>query len=329
MQVLYIVGVNRKTRGSDKGVLKPTDIVNVVTVNATPDKDGTPLLSYQAMQTDLTSLVNNMQQAIKSGQRVEAGNFEVTGAGVKGKGASLDRLAKGNPLVIVAEVKIKGSDTLLGYIVANSSGKTSRVKKADLIGFCVKEAKEGRVPIQNAQFVNEDVAEPFIRTYKGVKFLAEYLQIGKVKNTTKAPYKTSQAAPAPENQFTPEQIKELQAAEQAGVDKTIIMNPKLSADKMHIIWTAEKNGVPARAVADPNYSKEAMMYVIVEMTHKHPYEFLLNSGYNTEQMMQLTLGYMTGVDISKYADPKLSAMEMSERRKRMELNVWSDEFVSR
>lgn len=259
-------------------------------------------------------------------------NAKLVNGKVVGSTGSLDRFdASGQQSVIISAI-VSNSGELKGYKVANREKGVKNVAAKDLISHCNRMSKSypNRAPIQNAQFVAaQGGKEAFIRSYPDGDFIQEILVTK--KNPHAAPAKPDTATAAKnvnklDELFTKEQIKQLGLGKKHGVNIRIYGNPALSAEQMRVIRGILEDGNNGKLVADPAFKVKALELYRVEMRNNKRISEIINPAYEPEQVLQLSLGQIAGVDIAVYSDPKYNANQMAEIRMRLEKNIWSHSF---
>lgn len=314
-KLLYIVGTNSKCSG---GYIDVAEIVNVVCVNF--DEAGEKPLTFETMCNLNGMALYGMLSSGAIGM-----NFKVVDGRYKGRNASLSRFAGHTPLVVVSKVMIKGINDVIGYNVADSKGKVSRVKKSVLLDFCKSSGQS--IPIQNMQWVADGANGEFLREYSDDKFAIEF--IGGIQTTkVKEPEKVEKKEVSKEKQiYTQEQQDEIDSAIANGVDASIIANAKLSPARMRNIWQAEKRGIPARKLNNPELDIKCMTLLMAEMEMGNNVDFMIDNKYDVKQITELILARDSGLDLRQMEG--LNAEEMYQKRIRMENEVWVDNFSSR
>ena len=273
-------------------------------------------------------------------------NFAVDSTGIKESCGAFSRLepTKGvEPRVILAELQTKSNRTL-GYVTASVSTGLLNIKEKDMFSFCEKARVAGVSFIQNGIYrVVKDV--PTIACYPNSPYHVIYVNVAsKVKPIAK-PVTTSSGADVlsktpdierrstskgkeklSEHGFTQDQLAELMLAKENGVNPSFIANRKLSPEQMRILWVAKKNRVASEYFARPEFSREQMIFFADRLIDKRVFKDcypIINPKYNVDQLAELYLGITQGVDISSYANEKLSAEQMYVERMRLEASTYS------
>lgn len=271
------------------------------------------------------------QGLIELRNKINITNVDIIGGKIKGKGASLERF-KGRPLVILSQL-VNTEGRIVGYKVADFSGKVSNLRVRDLVEHGIKCHNRDEVPVQNAIFVADvDDKRPHYKSYPGNPFIEE-LAI----RTTKNPYVENRTINTRANEktlmsklediYTPEQLEQLRKGKQHGVQIKIYADPKLNYRQMMALRQGLEKGLNVRPYAHPDYSYDVMQFYNLRLSFKRDIKPYLNSKYNLQQLAELALASEEGLDISQMADPELPVIKMAERRIRMENNVFNIEDV--
>lgn len=242
------------------------------------------------------------------------------------------------PIVIMAEIRSNDKyDRLLGYTVARKDGTVGTLKAATVLGECIRihlEAKKkgsDLVPIQNYIFVNDsDSKKAAIKSYDKDKTIILRRNMNKISNVQPAKVNTvenKKKLSRLEEIFTKPQIKQLQLGKKSGVDIKVYANPALSAEQMEVLRRALEENLNPRPYAHPDFSADAMKAYRIQQKYKTDIRAFINPKYNKYQILELSVGWLNGVDISKYADPKLSAEDMAKVRIEQEGNLWKESEV--
>lgn len=134
-----------------------------------------------------------------------------------------------------------------------------------------------------------------------------------------------------EKGYSEAQKKEMIASKKNGVDPTIISSPKLSPEQMRIIWTSKKNGISSEYFANPKFSVEQMRFFADRLTDRDVFlecKAIINPKYNIDQLGELYLGIIDGVDYTVYADENLSAEDMYIKRNQLMATTFSSLLLS-
>lgn len=266
-------------------------------------------------------------------------NASVQGTELKDDAGSFSRLEtkRGvSPRIIVATY-VSYAGRLLGYVIIDKNGKLSKVKKDSLYNVCEQAKARDVAYIQNgiyrvidgvpqiACYPNRDfpeIRQPKPERSKSAGVTPDLsrskTQVVENKETQKSPY-------------TPEQLKELNEAKQRGVDINLIKDPKLSAKKMHLLWEASLDGTPIGYFNNPELSLEQMRFFTSLVKSKMFAEDcipIIKKEYSVAQLGELLQGVASGLDISVYADSKLSAEDMYVQRAAQECKTYDTLFLS-
>lgn len=221
-------------------------------------------------------------------------NYKFENGTIKGYPASLDRLSK-SAFVLISEICMDGN--VLGYRLMDIRKlKICKVKKDRLTEQLDKINVE--IPIQNMMYVSDKSENGgYLKHYPNANVLCEVLQSA-VNRVEKTQGNEDINRKKVEDVFSPEQLKIIKSARHHNLDYKKLMVPELSADVMSLAYA--------------------------EMACKCRIDYFAKPVYNSAQAFQLICGYKSGVDISKYSNPKLSSTEMSEIRERLDKELWKD-----
>ena len=248
-------------------------------------------------------------------------NIDVDSAGkIIGKTGALSRFDTKNPKVIISELKTYNGK-IVGYKVAQFNGKVSNIRLEDVLGYCKRETKAGHIPFQNAQYVTDDGAG-YIRGYKPNQFIVE---VTNKKPTLTANKNTSQSASDKVNkEFTKSQIQQLKLGKSHGVDIRVYGNNKLSAEQMQEARLALEQGVNPSEYLSPDFDAK----LIKAYTHHKKYGVdisgFIDPKFNPSQLMELSTGWLNGVEVAKMGGPETPVEEMASRRIEMEVELYKD-----
>lgn len=264
-------------------------------------------------------------------------NVALKGNEVVGYGA-LSRF-KSNPLVILTRMVDK-SDNTIGYRVADSAGIIRCLRLKNIIAYCEQCANVKGVdkkPFQNAVYQREaEGKDGCIKCYPDHPFPVESVQITNrfaVKtNPTVVKSKhldLSNLADKQKSLFTPEQLKEIELGVQNGVNVSTYAIPEYHHTKMAVIREELQHGLDVSPVTDnfeyvSKCSVESLMFVLAVLSENIDVSQLLNPQYTVPQLGELHLGLISYLDINEFADPKLSAYQMSKKRIELEGNYWKE-----
>lgn len=275
--------------------------------------------------------------------QLTSSNIEIVNAGVDiengkrvliGTTGSLTRFASGQkPYVIISQISADGSNKVIGYRVASANGKVLKIRIEDLLKFATERTNRGDgVPFQNGQFVGTGDGAPYIRAYPGGEFLQEGLTSGRAKDIHTAVNDREKNLNRVNNErlgFTKQQLAEIEAARNAGVDIGIIANKLFSPRAMRALWQTEAKGFNTRPFADPAYKVEVIELLCVAIQNGIDVTPILNPKFTVSHIRELLVALEDGVDITDIADPNLSAREIYERVLRASQGIWCDAEVSK
>lgn len=263
-------------------------------------------------------------EIVTATKTLKAINFNTDRGKVVDEVGKFSRLKDNNrfsPRIVLAEI-VTESKRLLGYILINKLGQIEKVKRADLLLICKQAKSLGASYLQNAIYKEVD-GKGAIASYPNKPFIRI---VNRANKTDKKPVSHVDKARNKENlksvdKYTQEQMREMQLAEERGINKILIANPKLTPKQMRIIWVAKKNGMASEYFANPKFSEDVMKFFADRLVSKKMFnecKVLFNTKYDVKQLSELYLGIYSGVDISKYSDPSLSSEDMYFKRVQME-----------
>ncbi len=286
--------------------------------------ENTSAWKYERRIVDENTLIN----VINMGGKIINAELDAKGR-LKGEPASFSRFEK-SQLVIISEL-VNDNNIVVGYKVARSDGSVRNIKLAELVAYGFRCEQNGLIPVQNAIFVADSKdKKPHYKAYKEGQFIVEKLPSNsKVKfnnKLEKAPEKekTIDKAQYVRDIYTDEQLKELKAGKDNGIDFRIYSNPALSAEQMHVLRGGLEQGLNVKPYAYPEYDINAMKYYIDEQSEGFNISTILSPEYTIEQLSELTLALEDGLDVMQMNDPSKTAEEMAEIRLRLELGIYKE-----
>ena len=270
-----------------------------------------------AMRIKLAELFNQT--------RIECVNAKVEGGKVTGKPLSFSRFdttvkdkASGKkkqfPKPFVALTKLVGNrDIILGYKIANSSGKVVNIRLADMLAEAEKWQSAGATYIQNMVYIPATADK---KAY--FKEMDESIPVEKVaKEMRKVTPQTKPITNEPSSKIV-EDAKNGQKKEK----KTFTKEQAL------ILYDAEKKGMDVSMLKHPDFKPECMKLYIADMRNGQDISAYLNPEYNFGQLSILSEADEEGLNITPMLNPKLSVEEMAELRERIERNIFSEYMVN-
>lgn len=281
-------------------------------------------------------LLMNKDELINSLARTKYINVCIENGVLKGQAGSIERFNNSSkcntrPVVILSEL-ITSDGRLVGYKIVTYNGEVKNIIFKELIAYCNRVTKSGGIPIQNAIFTPEtDGVKAHIKSYPHITFLKEMLQTNKNKyaeQTKTNTVKNNKALTKLEEVFSKEQIAELRAGKQDGVEIKIYANPALTPKQMRVLRKGLKQGVNVRSIALPEYKPECMTFYIADLASGCDIRSYLSPKYSLYQLSELSLASEAGLDMSKLGNPKLTPTEMQEIRERMQSKLYKDIEVS-
>lgn len=317
---------------------------HIVAINKTPG--GTKynvLLSQYTPETKKWAISkesvaeNVLIYAIVSG-RVKISNADVQDGKLHGTTGSLDRFnadkaTSVRPVVILSELRAHDEQgRLLGYKICTHDGVVKNVRLSDMITNCAKITNYAKanginvVPIQNAMYVEAtDTTTAHIKPYTHNQFIVEVMTVNKPTNIeagTVNQAANNQQVSKLEEIFNKEQIAELVLGKKHGINYKLYGNKDLSAAQMRELRKALEDGINPRLYADPKFSVEAMKAYRFQQKYGVDVSGFINPAYNKAQIFELSTGVLSGVDISKMADPKNRAVDMAKIRIALENKIY-------
>jgi hypothetical protein len=232
--------------------------------------------------------------------------------------------------VAVTEIQSASQQTL-GYVLAFPDGTVRKVSLGDVITYCRNVRKRGGIAVQNMQFVGASAgASPHLKNYPGYSIPIYTVQRAAVNAEgmrVSSPARTEPPSlaekPGAEQVFTPEQLEVLGRGKNEGLDIRVYANPAYSPLRMNAVRRVLLAGKSPAFILDPKLSDEMAVVYSLEITSNADIRPYYNTAYDHRQMTQVKLGVIRGLDVSKYADPSISADEMEQRRVRMDADAWS------
>jgi hypothetical protein len=261
-------------------------------------------------------------------------NIKLENNKIKGSAGALSRFedTEHKPYVIISQIT-SDDGKLLGYKVANYEGGVKNITIKEMIAYGNRVSKAGKVPVQNAIFVQADAdKKAHYKSYPNCNFLIEVIVQNKNKYSEKKRVniaENNKTLSRLDEVYSQEQIKQLKLGKQNGVDIRIFANPALTATQMEVLRKGLEKKVNVRPFAFPEFDQLLMRYYISDATAGVDVYKYVNPKYNMGQVAELSLAVEEGLDISKMANPKLQPTEMAEIRERLEKKIWKDELVKK
>lgn len=278
---------------------------------------------YSKQQIPEHVLTNMLQN-----NSINLDNAALVGGKIKGTTGELSRFTANkdfHPMVILSEIVADGQ--VIGYRTANFDGKIQSIRVKDVLAYCSRVASSG-APFQNAMYVQESATKAHIRAYPGQTFFKEVIQRKKTEEAAKAPVANtkdnSKNLSKLEELFSKEQIEKLVLAKKKGIDVKIIGNNKLTPGQMSVLIKGASEGINVKPFADPAFSEKAMNAYRINAKYGVRIADFIHPGYNAEQIYELSTGWLSGVDITKFSDIKLSAKDMAKKRVYLESLLWNE-----
>lgn len=269
----------------------------------------------QVIETDLVKMLSTNQI---TGLNVQIGNGKAIG-----NSGSLERFKgnkKNSPLVVLDTI-VDERKEVMGYVVADKDGEIKRLQKQVVIDFCKQATKVGDIPVQNAKFIDDNSERQAHLVSLGEPFNKIEIKRRENKNAKPAEIKKKES---PWDLFSEEQKEQIRLFSKTGADMRLIANHKLSPEQMKEIRTAVEQGLNARLFASPEFSVSLMRFYKAELRGGNNIRPYLNPKFSISQLLILSIAYLEGVDMSKIADPKIPALEMSEIKLRLSSDIWKN-----
>lgn len=253
------------------------------------------------------------------------------------KSGALTRLDKCK-FVVLSRI-IDQYDNIIGHTILDHNGNYKRMMTKQIVQLAEKVLAEKGIPYMNAIYVpTTEERAAHIKAYPECEFPLE-LYIRKARNqyaevAETAPHK--EEAPKAEelklksSKFTEAQLKEIRAGLDSGIDTRIYMDPKISAKKMQLLRLNMESGFDVRPFTNPHYlyrvSEDSLGLVLAYQQVRFSMDVLqelLNPEYTVDQLAELQSAIIKGIDISSFADPKLTPEQMIEAKRKVQ-GIWVD-----
>lgn len=319
-----------------------TNEVNPLDVMAIKNKDtGALLRNIQIASyfggTDF-KLVTDLAQKASLIKSCEFINFSISNGEIVYEGYSgiFDKQyrKKGiNTYVILSD--IKKDDSVIGYVVAyedKSGVHINSIKLADALNLCKKYLEHDFRAFQNGIYVSATSDKrDFIRSHTK-EFMSTSIKVNRTKpvavENNKDDIKKAETLDK-SSPFTKEQLMVLKKYKDLGLPISKVANPKLSAEQMDVLMQIEKAGADCSYFADPKASIDTLRYYLADAVSgsAKDIENYVYLDLSPEQLVEVSLGYYSGVDYPQYADKLIPATEMAEIRMRLESGLWHDAII--
>lgn len=242
------------------------------------------------------------------------------------------------PLILVAE-RITENGVRLGHVVADYNGAIKSFSAQDMkkwIESCENyKRKDGTsmFPFQNVKITgkNDDgnyiiAAYPHQDIMKSI--VANDMQKAKHLNKPKTTVDDSVIEKKMEtkkaSKYSEENKKIIIAARDDGYDIRPLLNPAFNKAQLNALITAMKSGVNVSAYAKPEIPADYMKFCTKVEKFGYNSNFLTKEILNPSQRVQVLLGLIAGVDVSKYAKASIPAQEMEQIRMRLADSFWGN-----
>ena len=232
--------------------------------------------------------------------------------------------------VILAEIVRNGK--LIGYTVAyedKSGVQIKNIKLEDALSICKTYLKNDLRAFQNGVYVSGTVEKSeYIRSHTLDFFKATI--VVKNKPTMHKTYNADVEESESTSKFTPEQISLLKSLKAKGLPIEKFANHKLSVEQMDLLAKLEAEGVDTRYFATPKARVDALEFYLAEAKSggKEDIMHYVYPDFSSAQLIEISLGYESGIDYRQYADKNIYANEMAEIRLRLESNLWTGKVPS-
>lgn len=290
-------------------------------------------------------------ELIKQGGVLENACLSAKGE-LKGTPAALSRLDT-KPWLVLSRMCYENGDTV-GYRIIAPDGQVRKCRNADVLAYCDRCERSGKVPFQNAIYhPRVDGTEAHIKSYPDKPFPIETLKRIVNKYAIPQPEATKptqeQGTPKPEanksiardeqdiatlqpvlekqaDLFTPEQKKQLKLGIQNNVNIALYAHPEIDWQKMKVIRLAMQNGYDVKYLVNLDYivpcTLDALMYMTIILAEGIDVRPFLNPRYTISQLSELHAGYVSFLDINQFANPDLTTKQMYEARTKLEQEQW-------
>ncbi len=223
-------------------------------------------------------------------------SFHIENGRVKGNGlVSFKPLLAGGKgvAVAVAEVKRYGKNEVAGYVLCDRGGRVAKISKRDVMANMMHNEDF----VVNIKIVR-DVKDKVFCSLKETDGILTYV-VGleeSRRNTRKEVAKP--------------------------VTKPMSKESKVDLKKRELL--SRIRGSRLGKYVNEDYSLDCLVFLI-DLAKRHvKYDHLLNSKYTWGQMAIINSGYIDGLDISLYSDPKKSEKEMNDIYIALKHGVWSN-----
>lgn len=232
--------------------------------------------------------------------------------------------------VILAEIVRNGN--LIGYTVAyedKSGVQIKNIKLEDALSVCKTYLKNNLRAFQNGVYVSGTVEKSeYIRSHT-VDFFKATIVV-KNKPTKHKTYSANVEKSESTSKFTPEQITLLKSLKGKGFPIEKLANPKLSVEQMDLLARLEAEGVDSSYFATPKARIDALEFYLAEVKSggKEDIMHYVYPELSSAQLIEVSLGYESGIEYRQYADKNIYPNEMAEIRLRLESSLWTGKVPS-
>lgn len=303
-------------------------------------------LDWKASQILVTSLLEDAKKSVRFenvelkvlsvGQatpkdKLVFGSEKATRLWVDTKPCASSRFTSGLATV-VQEIRAE-TKVVLGYIVVFPDGRVLKVAAHDLYSFCENAKSQGRNAIQNMQYVGSNGSTAaHLKNYEG-RTIPVYIQHRKAVNAEKATAVVPETGKAPEivknvasSSFTPEQLAVIGRGKKEGVDYISYAKPAYDYKHMDAIRNVLLNKKDASLLLVPELPEPLVNLYGYDLANGADIRPYYNVDYTLKQAIQVKLGVIRGLDVSKYASITTDGDEMEQLRVRMDADMWCQQL---
>lgn len=193
-------------------------------------------------------------------------NFSVTSNGeVQQDAGSFDRFHPGGVMVVLGRYTSRGGRTVGYRLVSSLSGAVVAMRTGDILA----RAKGLDRPFLQNGIIRGDMINCYPSHDYKVLFAdtkqSRRVQTGEAvtvqdRGTAAMVQRREKAESSGGAKFTAEQLKEIQACREKGIDSKFIEDVRLTPKQMRILWVSKSNGALSEYFASPEYSVQAMKF---------------------------------------------------------------------
>lgn len=259
-------------------------------------------------------------------------NIGIENGKIKGTSGSLTRFNNGvnHPVVIVSQLSTSDGN-LVGYKIIDYDGNVKNIKLKAMLEYGIRTEHKGGIPVQNAMFVKaEEGRREHFKSYPDHPFIEEILVVHKNPHVNRANVNVNQnekSLTRIEEIFSKDQLVQLKKGKEEGINYKLYANPNLSAKQMEALREALKRNVNIRPFASPDFKVECMRYYAATAAVGGNISNIINPNYTVNQLSELYCAIESGIDISEFADPKISAKDMQTKRIIAENKIYFEKLI--